>query len=124
VAKNGLPVGFIITAGTVNDCEKAIELLEGLPAEALIADKGFDSDAIIEYAKRRNMNVVIPPRSNRKEQRDYDEEMYKLRHLVENAILKLKRWRGVATRYAKNTPSYLAAVHICSMFLWINHILV
>ena len=43
----------------------------------------------------------IPPRKNRKEQRPYDKDRYKLRHLVENAFLHLKRWRGIATRYAK-----------------------
>ncbi len=66
------------------------------------------------------MTVVIPPRKNRKEMREYDEELYKLRHLVENAFLHLKRWRGVATRYAKNADSFLAAVHIRCIALWAN----
>jgi transposase len=54
----------------------------------------------------------------RKEQRGYDEELYKLRHLVENAFLHLKRWRGIATRYAKRFSSFLAAVHIRCIALW------
>ena len=58
------------------------------------------------------MEVVIPPKKNRKEQREYDKELYKIRHLVENAFLHLKRWRGIAARYAKNTASFLAAVEI------------
>lgn len=64
------------------------------------------------------MSVVIPPKRNRKEQRKYDESLYKLRHLVENAFLHLKRWRGIATRYAKNTASFLAAVQIRCIALW------
>jgi len=64
------------------------------------------------------MAPVIPPRSNRRELRSYDEYLYRLRHLVENAFMELKRWRGIATRYAKNTASYLAAVHICCIFMW------
>ena len=52
------------------------------------------------------MNPVIPPKSNRKEKRDYDRALYKLRHLVENSFLEFKQWRGVATRYAKNSLSY------------------
>jgi transposase len=64
------------------------------------------------------MTVVIPPRRNRKEPRDYDRDLYKLRHLVENAFLHLKRWRGIATRYAKNTASFLAAVQIRCIALW------
>ncbi|MSS27963.1 transposase, partial [Desulfovibrio sp. PG-178-WT-4] len=54
----------------------------------------------------------------RKEQREYDKGLYKIRHLVENAFLHLKRWRGIATRYAKNTSSFRAAIHIRCIFLW------
>lgn len=66
----------------------------------------------------QGMNPVIPPKKNRIVQRDYDKELYKARHLVENAFLHLKRWRGIATRYAKNTSSFLAAIHIRCIALW------
>jgi transposase len=62
--------------------------------------------------------VVIPPKKNRTEQRAYDKALYKYRHLVENAFMHLKKWRGIATRYAKNTASFLAAVQIRCMVLW------
>jgi transposase len=65
------------------------------------------------------MEAVIPPKKNRKDQRSWDAELYKLRHLVENSFLHLKRWRGIATRYAKNTASFLAAVHIRCLALWL-----
>ena len=87
---------------------------------ALLADKGYDVNAIIAMAEAMGMEVVIPPKKNRKEQREYDEELYKLRHLLENAFLKLKQWRGIATRYAKNTASFLAAVRICCMAIWLE----
>ena len=87
-------------------------------AEALLADKAYDVDYIIEKAISQDMEVVIPPKKNRKEQREYDEYLYKLRHLVENAFLYLKQWRGIATRYAKNTKSFLAAVQIRCIHLW------
>lgn len=61
---------------------------------------------------------MIPPRRNRKQPRDYDKALYRHRHLVENAFLHLKRWRGIATRYAKNTASFLAAVQIRCIALW------
>jgi transposase len=86
----------------------------------LLADKGYDTDAILEQALLQGMEPVIPPKKNRKVQREYDEELYKLRHLVENAFLHLKRWRGIATRYAKNTASFLAAVQIRCIALWAN----
>ena len=65
------------------------------------------------------MKTVIPPRKNRKIQRDYDKELYQLRHRVENTFLTLKRWRGIATRYTKNTASFLAAVQVRCIAAWI-----
>ena len=113
-----MPVRVIITQGTTADCTQASRLIEGFTAEALLADKGYDTDAILEQVKNQGMEPVIPPKKNRKVQREYDEELYKLRHLVENAFLHLKRWRGIATRYAKNTASFLAAVHIRCIAIW------
>jgi transposase len=113
-----MPVRVVITEGTTADCTQASRLIEGITAEALLADKGYDTDAILEQAKNQGMEPIIPPKRNRKVQREYDEELYKLRHLVENAFLHLKRWRGIATRYAKNTASFLAAVHIRCIAIW------
>ena len=73
-------------------------MIEGLNAEALLADRGYDTDGIVGYAEESGMEAVIPPKKNRKIQREYDKDLYKLRHLVENAFMELKRWRGVATR--------------------------
>jgi transposase len=116
----GLPVRMVITNGTTADCTQASILIEGIRAEYLLADKGYDSDAIVDHAVAQGMKAVIPSRKNRKNQRDYDRDLYRLRHLVENAFLHLKRWRGVATRYAKNTSSFLVAVHIRCISLWAN----
>ena len=115
-----MPVRVFITAGPTADCTKASELIEGLDAAHLLADRGYDSDAIVNQATVQGMNPVIPSKKNRKEQRPLDKDLYKLRHLVENAFLCLKRWRGIATRYAKNLASFLAAVHIRCIPLWAN----
>ena len=115
-----MPIRILATEATRADCSLAGELIEGLAAEHLIADKGYDSDAIVEQAERRGMQAVIPPRKNRKEQRDYDKHLYRQRHLVENAFLHLKQWRGIATRYAKRLSSFLAAVQIRCLVLWLH----
>jgi transposase len=120
VDATGLPVRILITCGTTADCTQASKLIEGLEAGHLLADKAYDSDAIVAQAQAQGMVVDIPSRRNRKIQRPYDKDLYKLRHLVENAFLHLKRWRGIATRYAKNTASFLAAVHIRCIALWAN----
>ena len=113
-----MPVRILITAGTVADCTQAVALIDGLTAEFLLADRGYDSNTIVEQAENQGMEAVIPPKKNRTIQREYDRELYKSRHLVENAFLHLKRWRGIATRYAKNTASFLAAVQIRCIDLW------
>lgn len=109
---------MLVTEGTKSDCKEAIHLIEGISAEGLLADRGYDTNEIIAHAVSAGMKVVIPPKRNRKEQREYDKEQYKARHLVENAFLLLKRWRGIATRYAKNMSSFLAAVQIRCIAIW------
>ena len=115
-----MPLRVVITQGTTADCTQAASLIAGMKADYLLADKGYDRDAIVEQARQQGLTAVIPPRKNRTVQRPYDEDIYKLRHLVENAFLHLKRWRGIATRYAKNTASFLAAVQIRCLVLWAN----
>ena len=115
-----MPVRAIITNGTVADCSKADELIEEIDADYLLADRGYDTDSVIELASKAKMEVVIPPKKNRKNQRKYDKDIYENRHQVENTFLKIKGWRGIATRYAKTTSSYKASVQICCMFMWLN----
>ena len=73
-------------------------------------------------AKRTGLRRVIPPKKNRVVQREIDDFIYKIRHLVENAFLKLKRWRGVATRYAKTTAELVVAVTVRCLFLWLKDV--
>ena len=120
VDAHGMPVRVIITEGSRADCTVARELIEGMEAGALIADRGYDTDAIVEQAESQCAEVVIPPKKNRRIERSYDKYLYKLRHLVENAFLRLKGWRDIATRYVKNEASFLAAVQIRCLFLWLN----
>jgi len=95
-------------------------LIDGIDARYLLADKGYDSNEIIQKAVYSGIEPVIPPKRNRKEQRTYDRHLYKVRHLVENAFLHLKRWRGIATRYAKASASFVAAVQIRCIAIWLK----
>ena len=109
---------YRITEGTRADCKEAVHLIEGISAETLLADRGYDTNDILAYAVSAGMEPVIPPKKNRKEQRGYDKYLYKLRHLVENCFLSLKRWRGIATRYAKTSVAFIAAVHVRCIAIW------
>ena len=128
VDAHGMPVRFFITDVTVADCSVAEALISNFSAEYLLADRGYDTDAIIRRALQAGMTQVVL--------RNYDKHIYKLRHLVENAFLPLKRWRGIATRSAKNVASFVAAVQIkciallallktdtlCKMRVWIKNL--
>jgi transposase len=83
-----------------------------------VADKGYDVNCLIDAALAGETKVVIPPKKSRKVQRDYDKELYKERHLVENVFRWLKQWRGIATRYAKRPDSFLAAFLLRCIFLF------
>ena len=114
----GRPVRVLITSGVTNDCTKADELIADIKSGGVIADRGYDTNSIVNAIVLADMQVVIPPKKNRTEQREYDKTIYKIRHFVENAFAVLKQWRGIATRYAKHTASYLAAVQIACFVGW------
>ena len=91
--------------------------MEGLAAEVVIGDKGYDSDALVEAIRGQGAEAVIPPKKNRKIPREYDQERYKDRNLVERFFSKVKQYRRVATRYEKTARNFLAFVHVASIMI-------
>ena len=87
--------------------------------EALLADKGYDADAIREEIAAAGVEAVIPAKSNRRVPITHDREKYCWRNLVERLFSKLKNWRRVATRYDKTKESYLGFVALAAIKLWI-----
>ena len=63
---------------------------------------------------------MIPSKRNRKMPRDYDKDLYKARHLIENFFCKLKQFRAIATRYDKTARNFLAAIHLAAAIIWLN----
>ena len=115
----GNPLDFILTPGQAHDLEGADALLPDMAAETLLADKAFDADErVIEPLLARGKSFVIPPKSNRKVQRDFDKDAYKARHLIENFFCKLKQYRAIATRYDKTARNFLAAIHLAAAIIW------
>ena len=117
----GNPLDFILTQGQAHDLEGADVLLPDMAAETLLADKAFDADErVIEPLRARGKTFVIPSKSNRKVQRDFDKDAYKARHLIENFFCKLKQYRAIATRYDKTARNFLAAIHLAAAIIWLN----
>ena len=104
----GNPRRIKLTAGQVHDITIAPDLIAGEDTQAVIADRAYDSDELIVLIEKLGAEVVIPPRANRIEQRDYDKNLYADRNKVERFINRVKHYRRLATRYEKTARNYLA----------------
>jgi transposase len=117
----GNPVGFFLTGGQVHDLVGADHFLPSMEAEMLIADKAFDADErVLVPLAAAGKSAVIPQKANRRQPRDFDRDLYKARHLIENSFCKLKQFRAIATRYDKTARNFLAGVHLASAAIWLN----
>ena len=117
----GNPVGFFLTGGEAHDLVGADHLLPAMQADTLIADKAFDADErVLTPLAAVGKTAVIPPRANRQVSRDYDRDLFKARHLIENFFARLKQFRAIATRYDKTKRNFLAAIHLAAAVIWLN----
>jgi transposase len=114
----GQPVRFILTGGQAGDAPMAGQLLSGIEATHVIADKGYDSDEILDLIQAKGAEAVIPPIAIRKVRREYDRELYRLRNLIERAFNKLKAWRRIATRYDRRSLYFLSVLHLAAAVTW------
>lgn len=111
----GNPLRFVLTAGQRHDSKLVPELLENLPAKALLADKAYDSETIVQLAQEQGLEVLIPSKASRKQPRPLDAHRYKARHLIENLFQRMKVFRPVATRYDELGKKFLGFVHIAGL---------
>jgi len=94
---------------------QAHDLIEGLQADALLADKAYDADHLIEKEKQKDTDIVIPSKRNRKIERQYDEDLYKERNIIERFFNTLKQFRWIATRYGKLLANLMGFVKIAAI---------
>ena len=108
---------LVLTAGQEADVTHAGALIDGVPFQVVIGDKGYDKKALVQEIEAKGAEAVIPTLSNRKEQRVIDTERYKDRNLAERFWHKVKQYRRVATRYDKTARNFLAFVHVASIMV-------
>ena len=110
-----------MTPGQTHDLAGADVLLPQIAADIVLADKAYDADErVLAPLAAMGKTAVIPPKSNRKIQREYDKELYKSRHLIENFFAKLKQYRAIATRYDKTHQNFLAAIYCAATITLLN----
>jgi len=108
-----------LTGGEAADIKQAAALIEGLSTQAVVADKAYDADALLERIGARGAVAVIPPMAHRKEQRSYDHHLYKDRNLVERFFNRIKQFRRIATRYEKLARNYFSLLNLVCAYLWL-----
>lgn len=116
----GLPVRFLLGPGQQNDMAPACELIAGVNAKQVIADKAYDANHFHDRILDQGGEPVIPPRRHRNHQHEYDRIAYKQRWGIEGFFAKLKQWRRIATRYDKLAANFLGFIKIASIMLWLK----
>jgi transposase len=121
VDQDGLPVRIMLSAGQASDMAAVPQLLEGLPTPTtVVADRGYDYNAVLELITRSGAQPNIPSCSRRVVKRSVDPAIYRQRNLVERFFCKLKHFRRIATRFDKLARNFLAAVLLASTRLWLR----
>ncbi len=113
----GNPLKFSLTAGQRSDITQAATLLQEFNNAHILADKGYDSEALITQLINQQCNPVIPPRKNRKKTREHDKHWYRERHLIACFFGKIKHFRRVFSRFDKKASTYAAFLNFVSAYL-------
>ena len=122
VDAGGLPIALKLTPGQAHDGRSAEGMLESLSAgDILLADRGYDSDALRDQMAARGAWANIKPMPNRRNIPAFSAFLYRYRNLVERFFNRLKHFRAVATRYDKRDDNLLASVQLASIRIWLRH---
>jgi transposase len=124
------PVAVILTPGQSGDNPQLEPLLDlhrqqypmaRRPRFRLLADKAYSHPSTREKLRGRRIPHTIPERQDQKDRRKamgtrggrppgFDQTIYAKRNTVERGYLRLKQWRGIATRYDKHALTFLGGV--------------
>jgi len=118
----GRPLRLTITPGQANDMPQAQWLIEGFRPSHVIADRGYDSGALINAIRAAGAEPVIPPHPRRRDQRPYNQDIYRQRNVIERCFSRLKQFRRLATRYDRRASFFLAFVHLAASTLWMPNV--
>jgi transposase len=121
VDSNGNPIALKLSEGQAHDGRSAADLLDSVGAEQiLLADRGYDSDALRAAMAERGAWANIKPMPHRVNAPAFSPWLYRYRNLVERFFNKLKHSRAVATRFEKHDANYLALVKLAASRIWMR----
>ena len=111
---------FLAGPGQEHDLKRADDLIDGIEAEHVIADRAYDANGFVSAIETAKAIAVIPAKRNRKQPRDHDATLYHERNQIERMFNRLKQFRRVATRYDKLLVNYLGFVKLAAIALWLR----
>ena len=109
-----------MTAAQESDIAQAEALLADHEPEVVVADKGYDKQALVDEIEARGARAVIPTQADRSRQRPLDRHTYKERNLAERFWAQAKQYRRVATRYEKKAANFLAFVQVAAIMVMLK----
>ena len=109
-----------LTGGEVHDSVPAIDLLKNIKSSFLLGDKWYDASEIVDFIENKGTKAMIPSRKNSKKSREYDQDKYKERNLIERFFNKIKHFRRIATRYEKLANNYKSMVLFGFIMVWLR----
>jgi transposase len=113
-------VRIILGPGQQNDMAPAGDLIEGVAARYVLADKAYDAHGLYQKIIDQGGDPVVPPRRNRRRLHAYDAVLYKERNRVERFFSRIKHFRRVATRYDKLAATFMGFVTLAAIMLWLK----
>ena len=116
----GMPLDFIVTAGQEHEINSAEILLGDEKSDYLLADRGYDCDALREILTKRGTEPVIPGKKNRLKKIKYDIHIYKERNFIERFFNRIKHFRRIATRYDKTSIMFMGALIVVGILIWLK----
>ena len=111
---------ILLGPGQQNDMAPACDLIDGVAAEYVMADKAYDADSLHDRILDQGGEPVIPPRRHRRHQHPYDKALYRERNRVERFFNRIKHFRRIATRYDKLASSFMGFVTLAAIMLWLK----
>ena len=121
VDANGLPIALKLTEGQAHDGKSGEDMLGALPRKCvLLADRGYDSDALRAKIAAQGATANIRPLDHRTDPPAFSPRVYKLRNRVERFFNRIKHYRAVATRFDKHDANFLASVKLAAIRIWMR----
>lgn len=117
---SGRILRFLLSAGQRSDCLFGPLLAAGLRPRATVADRAYDTEAMVTAARACDAVLVVPSRRNRRRPRALYTAVYRRRNIVERIIGRLKDHRRLATRYDKTDANFKAFFAIAAALFNLN----